>query len=570
MSSPKFPEPPPSMPATPLSEVDAALEKLAKNADRWVKTTVAERIALLRRCMVDTAAVGADWVDAACRAKGISLESHRSGEEWTAGPMCMVRNARLFAEALEAGAAPTPNWVKARPDGQLVAEIFPHGLQEKLMFAGITGEVWMMPGATASQGALYRDKAAGKVGTGHVGLVLGAGNVSSIGPMDALYKLIVDDEVVIIKTNPVNAYLGPYWERSLAAFVEAGFVAVVHGGAEVGVHLTQHPLVHSIHITGSDKTHDAIVWGTDPEDVAKRKAEGRQLTNKPISSELGCVTPVIVVPGNWSKADIRFQARQVAGMVANNASFNCNAAKVLVTSKDWPQRQHFMDAVYQALSEAQPRKAYYPGAQQRYRGFLERYPQAKPTATVSDEVIPWTLIPDIKPEDGEYGLTTEAFCGILAETALPGADAESFLRNAVPFANNEVWGTLSCVMLIDGASAKAAASTLDWAIANLRYGGIGINIWSGLCYGFVSPTWGAFPGHTNEDIRSGRGVVHNTFLFDHPQKSVLKAPFRISPTPAWFADHKTLHILGRKMTDFEAAPSFFKLLTSIIPTALRG
>jgi hypothetical protein len=69
------------------------------------------------------------------------------------------------------------------------------------------------------------------------------------------------------------------------------------------------------------------------------------------------------------------QARQVAGMVANNASFNCNAAKVLVTSKDWPQRQEFMDAVYQALSEAQPRKAYYPGAQQRYRGFLERYPK---------------------------------------------------------------------------------------------------------------------------------------------------------------------------------------------------
>jgi hypothetical protein len=67
MSSPEFPEPTPSMPATPLSEVDAAFEKLAKKADRWVNTTVAARVALLRRCMVDTAAVGADWVDAACR-----------------------------------------------------------------------------------------------------------------------------------------------------------------------------------------------------------------------------------------------------------------------------------------------------------------------------------------------------------------------------------------------------------------------------------------------------------------------------------------------------------------------
>ena len=40
-----------------------------------------------------------------------------------------------------------------------------------------------------------------------------------------------------------------------------------------------------------------------------------------------------------------------------------------------------------------------------------------------------------------------------------------------------------------------------------------------------------FPGHTLEDIQSGRGVVHNAFLFDHPQKSVVYLPLRIKPTP---------------------------------------
>src|SRR5690606_29141913 len=219
----------------------------------------------------------------------------------------------------------------------------------------------------ASQGKLYREKAAGKAQPGGVGLVLGAGNVASIGPMDALYKLFVDDEVVILKTNPVNAYLGPFIERALAPFGERGFFEVVHGGAEVGAHLTDHPLVHSIHITGADRTHDAIVWGTDPEEVARRKAANEPRNTKPISSELGAVTPILVVPGAWSDADIDFQARNVASMVTNNASFNCNAGKILVTAKGWPLRERFLQRVHEVLASLPPRKAYYPGAEQRYQ-----------------------------------------------------------------------------------------------------------------------------------------------------------------------------------------------------------
>jgi acyl-CoA reductase-like NAD-dependent aldehyde dehydrogenase len=557
------------MPATPIAQVDAAVERVHAQRDRWVATPIAERIALLRRCAQDTLDAAPAWVEAACRAKGIEPGSTRAGEEWTGGPMCVVRNCRLLAEALEANGQPEPAGKWQRPDGQWVARVFPANGLEKAMFSGITAEVWMEPGQAPTQGRIYRDKRAGKVGAGAVSLVLGAGNVSSIGPMDAFYKLFVEDEVCVIKTNPVNAYLGPFWERSLACLIEAGFVAVVHGGAEVGIHLTRHEKVHSIHITGSDKTHDAIVWGTDPAEVARRKAANDPLLHKPITSELGCVTPVLVVPGNWSDADIAFQARHVAGMVANNASFNCNAAKVLVTASGWPQRKQFLDAVDAALGRTPPRKAYYPGAILRFKGFVDQYPAARKLGAASDEVVPWTVIPDVQPRQGEYALTQEAFCGVLAETALPAADAASFIEAMVPFANDDCWGTLSCVILADEATQKQHSVRLDAAVANLRYGGIGINIWSGLCYGLVSPTWGAFPGHPLDDIRSGRGVVHNTYLFDHPQKSVLRAPFRIFPTPAWFPDHRTLEALGRKMTAFEANPSWLKL-PGIVATAVGG
>ena len=47
-------------------------------------------------------------------------------------------------------------------------------------------------------------------------LVLAAGNVASLGPRDVLSKLFVEGKVVVMKANPVNDYLVPYWRRALA------------------------------------------------------------------------------------------------------------------------------------------------------------------------------------------------------------------------------------------------------------------------------------------------------------------------------------------------------------------
>ena len=81
--------------------------------------------------------------------------------------------------------------------------------------------------------------------------------------MDVLYKLFVEDEVVILKMNPVNAVAGPHIERAFKSLCDAGYLAIVYGGADVGAHLAQHPAVDTLHVTGSDRTYDAIVWGGD-------------------------------------------------------------------------------------------------------------------------------------------------------------------------------------------------------------------------------------------------------------------------------------------------------------------
>lgn len=569
MVSPLFPEPPPAVPATSIAEVDSLVDRVAARKDAWVRTGIDRRLELLYACVESTIASAQAWVDAAARAKGIPSGSPQVGEEWLGGPVTTVRNIRLLIDALEAGGAPTPPSITTRPDGQAVAQVFPKTALDKVMFGGLTAEVWIEPGQAPSQGRAYAAKKSGHFEPGKVSLVLGAGNVASIGPMDALYKLFVEDEVVVLKTNPVNAYLGEHWVRAMKPLIDEGVLGIVHGGAEVGAHLTKHDKIDTIHMTGSDRTHDAIVWGASPEEQERRKAANEPAISKPISSELGAVTPVIIVPGPWTDDDIAFQARHVASMVTNNGSFNCNAAKVLVVAKGWDKRDAFVSAVRGALAKMTPRKAYYPGAAQRYKSFLEHYPDAQKLGEQTADIVPWTILPNVPAEKGEYALTNEAFCGVLGVTDIDASDARTFLEKVVPFANDVVWGTLSCVVMIHPETARDHATEFEQALADLRYGGIAVNCFAGIIYGLVVTTWGAFPGHTAHDIQSGRGVVHNAYFFDHPQKSIVRAPFRIAPTPAWFSDHKTQDQLGKALFAMEANPGWLKL-PKLLAAALRG
>jgi acyl-CoA reductase-like NAD-dependent aldehyde dehydrogenase len=555
MTSPEFPEPPQPIPPTRIQEVDARIARLASKKDAWVKVAIPERIAYLRKCIDGVLEVSAAWVADGCKAKGIPEGDTMMGEEWVVGPWQTIRNARLLILALEQGGHPKVT-VKSRPDGQLVAKVFPLDLKDKLMFGGYKGEVWLEPGQPATQGAIYRQPGE----TGKVALVLGAGNVSSIAPMDAFYKLFAENEVVILKMNPVNAWVGPHLERALKSLIDDGYLSIVYGGAEVGSHVADHPKVDTLHVTGSDRTYDAIVWGTDAAERERRKSEDDPKNRRPFTAELGCVTPVLVVPGPWSAADLDFQARQIAGMVAQNASFNCNAAKVVVVARGWPQRETLLAKVEEHLKAARARKAYYPGAEDRYKAFLEHYPAAKPVGEAGPQVVPWTVIPDVPAKKGEYALTNEAFCGVLAEVSLDATTPPDFMAKATAFANDDCWGTLSCTVLVHPSTERDYPEDFDRMIAGLKYGGIGINCWGAMVYALVSTTWGAFPGHSPKDIQSGSGVVHNTMLFDHPQKSVARAPFRIWPVPVWFADHKNLANMARKLTTMEASPSWGKLM----------
>ena len=548
-----------SVAATPTADLDAALEHLRQRRGAWLRVDARERAALLRACLAGVRRAAPEWVGQVCAAKGIDPESPLAGEAWLSGPMTTIRCLRVTAAALHANDWRAPAATRERA-GQAIVEVTPDGPLEKLVLAGITAEVWIQPGAEPRRGRIYRDRQSSGASGGGVALVLGAGNISAIAPRDLVHKLCVEDEVVVLKMHPVNAYLGPVFERAFAPLIEAGFLQVVYGGAEEGAYLCRHELVTSIHLTGSHHTHDAIVWGSSEDERRRRKATGAPVIDKHVTSELGCVSPVIVVPGEWTDAELEFQARTVAGMVTHNASFNCTAAKALVLQAQWRLRERFVDRLREILAATPQRRAYYPGSADRYRRFCAAYAGAQTLGpAAAHDTVPWTLIPDLAPRREEYALGNEAFCGILAEVPVPAADAGDFLAQATRVANDEIWGNLSCNLLIDPRTERDLATDLDQAVADLRYGGVAINTWSSVLFGLSSTSWGAFPGNTLDDVRSGIGTVGNALMFDRPQKSVARAPFKQWPIPPWLPGHGTLRSFGRLWTEFEARPSWRKL-----------
>ncbi len=566
--------------ATLWPELEAALAVLAERKDAWAQLPVGSKIRYLVEARRVTAAVADQWVAAAAQAKGIPDGSPSVGEEWLSGPWALLFALNRLAETLRAlargEAPPVPRGaLRTRPDGQVVVRVFPQSTYDRLLVSGVRAEVWQQPDVqaetlSAHMGSFYRQSAP----AGRVTLVLGAGNVASIPPLDVLTLLFNQGSVCLLKMSPVNDYLGPYFERIFAALIADGFLRIAYGGGDVGAYLCAHARVDAIHITGSAATHDAIVFGSGEEGVA-RKARNAPLLAKPIASELGNVSPTIVVPGPWSAADLQFQAEQIATQKLHNAGCNCVAAQVLVLPAAWNRTSDLRSALRRVLQGLPARAAYYPGSAARQAALLVGHEGAERAGAAL------TILPDLDPGSGDAAFAVEAFGATLAETLLPGDEPATFLREAVTFCNERLWGTLGANIIVHPATMRALGPLLEEAIADLRYGCVAVNAWTGLGFLLAPASWGAFPGHTLDDIGSGIGVVHNTLLFDRPQKSVVHAPFypfprgllhgqvSLLPRPPWFVTNPRAGELGRKLVEFEADPGP-RHLPGIFLDALRG
>ena len=203
-------------------QMDKALGRLREGANAFASLPLSNRIHLIDHGIAGVHNVAEKWVRLACKAKGLDFEQHESAEEWLGGPMTALRNLRMLREALlEIRDLGTPRLledsVSTREDGRTVVRVFPRDTFDKALYAGFVADVWMQDGVTPDN---VVDTMAVTYQSDHtepnVTLVLGAGNVASIGPMDVMHQLFVDNSVCLLKLNPVNAYLGPVFEEAFA------------------------------------------------------------------------------------------------------------------------------------------------------------------------------------------------------------------------------------------------------------------------------------------------------------------------------------------------------------------
>ncbi len=560
---------------TERTRLDEALTRLRDGARVWAERPLAARIALARSMLAGAARIAERSVADACVAKGLDSGTPPEGEEWLSSPYSTLRFLRQVVRSLvmlERNGNTPVGPTGETEDGRLTVRVFPANRLDALLFMGISGDVHFEAGVDEAE--LHRSRASFYTQRPHDGkvcLVLGAGNVNSIPPTDVATKLFNEGKVCLLKMSPVNAYMGPLFEVAFAEAIASGFLAVVYGGAEEGAYLASHPAVDEVHITGSDKTHDTLVWGPPGPERAERMARGTPRLAKEITSELGNITPVVAVPGPWTDRELAYQADSVAGMVTHNASFNCVSGKMLILPKGWPLRDRFLELVLERMAMTPARRAWYPGSEQRYRALTAGRDGLRQHFG-GEGTLPWTLVTDLDPQDpAEKAFSTEPFCSILFETQVGSDDPIEFLEAAVRFSNERLWGTLSATLVVSSRTQSdgTTAAALERAIRRLRYGSVSVNVWPGLAFSSGTGPWGAFPGAPLTDIQSGRGFVHNTRMLEHVEKLVLRGPAWSAVKLPYFPSHRAVRTLGRRLASLEEDGSLAKL-PGVVAAALKG
>jgi acyl-CoA reductase-like NAD-dependent aldehyde dehydrogenase len=390
---------------------------------------------------------------------------------------------------------------------------------------------------------------------------LGAGNAAVLVPGDFLHKLFVEGQVVALKMNPVNEYLGPILEDGFAALIKAGYLQVLYGGAEEGSYLCNHSSVDNVHLTGSERTFDAIVFG--PGEEGKKRKQARQpLLTKYFSAELGNISPVIVVPGPWTEKDIKNQSVRLGSWLTFNSGCNCLTPRMIIQMKNWEHREKLNKGIANFLAGIKTRKAFYPGSFELHQQFVNAHPEALQLGKPQDGHLPWTFITDVDPKnEDDVCFKREPFMSLFSETALDSKNVVEFIGDAVNFANEKIWGSLVVSIIVhpDSMKDQQVATAVKQAIADLRYGSILINSCGAMAYYMITTLWGGYPNTDIYSVKSGIGFVNNALMFDHAQKSVVYADFTPLADPL-LANISNSYLFFRQDTRYQHDPSVGNLM----------
>ena len=246
-------------------KADEIADRLVRGERVWATTSSGRRRALLAQFQQLTGVHAAEWVEVAARIKQLAPGSPLVGEEWISGPWAALTYANALGDTLAclergqdplAGSRSGDQRRTTRHPGVAAGNVRPSAAQ-RLPRRGVaaTGGHREAGSRRRRLGARTPDRTRGTPWS------WAAGNIFSIAPLDALYQLYAENRPVALKLNPITDPLKPVFDRIFAPFIDLSVIQILTGGVEIGSALAYHPHISAVHMTGSEQTHDAIVWG---------------------------------------------------------------------------------------------------------------------------------------------------------------------------------------------------------------------------------------------------------------------------------------------------------------------
>ena len=326
-------------------DVDRNISTLRLNSQEFANISNTELSEMFLTSIENIKTIAYFWATIGADNKGIKGSS-AEGEEWLGGPFASTIALQYYIEYLLSDNDSLDE--NSIIDNKI--QVFPNKNIEKLLFPFVTADVHFNKNMS-SQDILNSRGFGNRLGFEKgLTLILGAGNVSSIPLLDTIYDMVVNRHCILLKLNPVNEYLKPVFEKVFENFISRGFMIVTTGDVDISKYMTSHLGISNMHLTGSDKTYEKIVYGSELQEKDKGKKTLTKKNKKPFTTELGNVTPFIIHPGNWSSSEIKYQARKIVTAKLNNNGFNCIAAQVIVIPKGWKHSDKLVEAIKKPVS----------------------------------------------------------------------------------------------------------------------------------------------------------------------------------------------------------------------------
>lgn len=351
--------------------------------------------------------------------------------------------------------------------------------------------------------------------------VLGAGNYSS--PIEVLKAIFYNNCVAVHKAHPLNEECDKIWARILDPLVQAGCLSFCNpdqGPALIDAAAVERSKIDIIYFTGGTATAQTIM----------KKIQTRTTTPIQMICECGGVNPAILVPGSddraWTDREMAHHAQQLVSLAKFNGGHICARPQLLVTCRNWSQRDAFLRHVETAIRDSTfAQGSYYPGTDEIMQRFEEEYQSNTTSSPYCQRIRPehgkyktadflWVTGDE---EDG-YACRKEAFCQVMVEVPLDtAATASDFLPYATQFCNDKVLGSLCATIIIDGRTQKKHSQALEMAVTELNYGSIGVNLVAANAFQSQYLIWGG--NENGKPLESGNGHFGNVFGFENVEKS---------------------------------------------------